>query len=202
MGGSVGITTHDGHAGQRRAVLRADDVYDALARVTHTELGDAEMVAVLLQRGHLKPRNRIVNARAVGSGRYIVIGYRKNAGRTPRLAPGQMQPLEGLRRSDLVHQMPVDVDQRIAAFSAVDNVLLPKFIVEGLFEHGVNWMGWDQIGWHRISISANILPQPTTETAVLQPEIRKKHGFPCLALGGADEKYCGNAISAVSPSSG
>ena len=42
VGRGVRVAADDRHAGQRRALLRADDVDDALAPVVHLELGDAD----------------------------------------------------------------------------------------------------------------------------------------------------------------
>ena len=50
VGGGMRIPADDGHARQGRALLRPDDVNDALAHVRHLELTDAEALAVLVQR--------------------------------------------------------------------------------------------------------------------------------------------------------
>ncbi len=45
-------------AGQGEALLRADDVHDALPLVVETEVADAEAARVVGQRLHLQPRAR------------------------------------------------------------------------------------------------------------------------------------------------
>jgi hypothetical protein len=44
--GGVAVAADDGHAGQRAALLGADDVDDALVRVAHREVRDAELGGV------------------------------------------------------------------------------------------------------------------------------------------------------------
>ena len=46
----VAVAADDGHAGQRKALLRADDVDDALADVVLVVIFDAEILGVLGQR--------------------------------------------------------------------------------------------------------------------------------------------------------
>ncbi len=60
--GGVRIAAYHRHARQGRALLRPDHVHDALTRIVHTEFGDAEYPAVLVQRFHLLARHRIVDA--------------------------------------------------------------------------------------------------------------------------------------------
>ena len=44
------VAAHDGHARQGAALLRADDVHDALVGIAHREVGDAELGGVRAQR--------------------------------------------------------------------------------------------------------------------------------------------------------
>ena len=59
VGGGMRITANHGHAGQCRALLRADDVDDALTHIVHLEFEDAEVIAVLVQRLHLDARDLV-----------------------------------------------------------------------------------------------------------------------------------------------
>ena len=62
VGRGVRIAADHGHTRQRRALLRTDDVHDALAHVAHLELGDAVLVAIGVEGIHLQPRHRIGDA--------------------------------------------------------------------------------------------------------------------------------------------
>ena len=47
--GGVRVTTHHSHAGQGGALLGADDVHNALAKIVHIELSNAVLLAVTVQ---------------------------------------------------------------------------------------------------------------------------------------------------------
>ena len=46
VGGGVAVAAHDGGAGQREALLRADHVHDALPNIALVEIFDAEILGV------------------------------------------------------------------------------------------------------------------------------------------------------------
>ena len=69
------IAADDRGAGQRQALLGADDVHDALAVIVLAEIFDAEFLGVLSQRRDLQRRFRIVDAVAAVGGRHVVIGH-------------------------------------------------------------------------------------------------------------------------------
>src|SRR5207249_1897582 len=95
------VAAHDGHARQRGALLRTDDVDDALPiiEVWEIDLG-AEFLDVRVERLDLQARERIAHAShaliPVRGGRVVVGGghYRVDA---PRLAAGKPQAFVGLR---------------------------------------------------------------------------------------------------------
>ena len=60
--GGVAVAADDGHAGEGKTLLGADDVDDALAAVELVEIFDAEVARVLGQRLDLQPRFRIGDA--------------------------------------------------------------------------------------------------------------------------------------------
>jgi len=72
------IAADDGHTGQRRTLLRADYVNDALPRVPHTEQLDAVFLRVPGQRIHLRARQRVLDRSAVGRRGYVVVGRRQH----------------------------------------------------------------------------------------------------------------------------
>ena len=124
----VAVAADDRHAGQREALLGADDVDDALADVVDVEQLDAEVAAVLLQRLDLDPRLLLGDAlRAVG-GRHVVVGHRERRVRPAHRPAGLAQALEGLRAGHLVHQMAVDVEQAGAVLLPLDQVGVPDLV--------------------------------------------------------------------------
>jgi len=140
VSGGVRIAADHGHARQGCSLLRADHMDDALARVVHRELEDAEVRAVLAQRAHLRARDFVgdggQSADALGlGGRHVVVGRGEVGIHPPRFPPGQPQPFERLRRGHLVQDVAVDVEQRGAVVAAADLVHLPQLVVQGLAGH-------------------------------------------------------------------
>jgi hypothetical protein len=135
VGRGVRVAADDRHAGQRRALLRADHVDDALAQVVHLELGHAPLVAVGVEGVDLELGDRVGDAvRAVGR-RHVVVADREVGGDAPDLAPGLLDAVEGLRAGHLVDEVAVDVEQRRAVVLGADDVLVPELVVEGSVRH-------------------------------------------------------------------
>ncbi len=109
--------------------LGPDHVDDPLSVGAQRVDRDAELLAVALQRFDLDPRELVGDQarrhRAVG-GRVVVGGGQGLVGAAHR-AVGQAQPVEGLRRGDLVDQVQVDVDQVLG-----DLVGFPELVEHGL----------------------------------------------------------------------
>ncbi|MNZ51345.1 hypothetical protein D3C78_691550 [compost metagenome] len=141
VGGGVRVAADHGHARQGGALLRADHVDDALAAVVHLEFEDAEVVAVLVEGLHLQARHFVVDrleaALALGlGGRHVVVRGGDVGIHAPRLAPGQTQTFEGLRRGHFVQDLPVDVDQRRPIVALLDQVHVPELVIKRLAGHG------------------------------------------------------------------
>ncbi len=113
VGGGVGVAADDRHAGLGHAQLGADHVHDPLAVGAERVDGDAELVAVALERFDLHAGELVLDAgghgRAVGGS--VVVGGGEGAVGAAHLAPGQAQPVEGLGARDLVDEVQVDVHQ-------------------------------------------------------------------------------------------
>ena len=140
--GGVRIAADNGHAGQRGAVLRTDDMHDALARILEREVGQrADLADVGVERLDLLARHRILDAQVPVVGRRVVVGGGDDGADAPRLAPGELEPLEGLRAGHFMHQVPIDVDQRRAVGLLVDDVTGPELFVQRLSLHP---------GWFRV----------------------------------------------------
>ena len=87
-------------------------MHNALLGRIHVEQRHAEIFAILLQGLNLPRRNGIGDGRAARLGRNVVVDGRDRALRLAHFAARHSQSLEGLRRSDFVHQVQIDVKQR------------------------------------------------------------------------------------------
>jgi hypothetical protein len=115
----VRVAADDGHAGLGEAELGADDVDDALiARVDIVEL-DAEFGAVFAQRGNLRGGDGIEDVEApLARGGYVVVDRGNGAVGAANLAASEAKTLEGLRGSDLVDELEVDIEDGGLALQA------------------------------------------------------------------------------------
>ena len=138
VGRGVGVAADDGHAGLGEALLGADDVHDALPGLTHGVAGDAELRAVRGEGLHLlagdlvlHPEGEVRLAPDEGDiGRDVVVHRRDGeVGSTHRPAV-HAQPVEGLRRGDLVHEVQVDVEERRLALGRPHHVPVPHLLAE------------------------------------------------------------------------
>ena len=131
MRGGVAVAADDGHAGLAQALLRPDDVDDALVEAVDREIGDAELPHIALEGVDLELRVGIVDAGdadlAVG-GRNVVIGDGHRRVGPAHLAPGKLQAFEGLRRRDLVDQVQIDIDQVGALALRGHDMALPDLV--------------------------------------------------------------------------
>jgi len=136
VGARMAVAADDGLPGLAQAELRADDVHDAALRMVHRQELDAELGAVVFQLRHLARRGVERNGRAAehlgaaGRGRMVHGGER--AVGAPHGEAALAQYLEGLRGSDLVDEVQVDVEHRGDVRRAGrDLVALPHLVEEG-----------------------------------------------------------------------
>src|SRR6185437_224049 len=132
MRAGMRIATYHRHARQRSALFRADYVDDPLAQVVHSEFGDTQFLAILVEGVDLQTRYGVFDPMATPSRRHIVIRYSKNRVQPPRFATSQFQPFKRLRTGNFMHQVAVDVKQRHSARFIglfMDQMALPEFIV-------------------------------------------------------------------------
>ncbi len=133
--GRMRVAADDSHAGQRGALLRADDVDDALTLVAHAEQLDAVFAAIAIQRLDLGARQRIADTSGAARGRHVVICGGQHRAGAPRLAVRQAQAFEGLGRGHLVHHVAIDVEQRGTVALVAHDVLIPDLVVQCLAGH-------------------------------------------------------------------
>ena len=127
--GGVAVAAHDGRARQREALLRTDDVDDALAGVELIVIFDAEFVGVLGEFLDLLAALGVGDADAPVGRLDVVVDDGERLFRRAHLAPGQAQPLESLRAGHFVDEVTVDVNEARAALS-FDHMIVPDFVVE------------------------------------------------------------------------
>ncbi len=123
--GGVRVAADDGHARHRAALFRSDHVDDALTRVTHREIDDAELGGVRPQCVDLLGRDRIGDRLVDVSRRHVVVlGGDRQVGSAHATA-GQAEAVECLRAGHLVHEVQVDVQQIGFAGCRVHDVSVP-----------------------------------------------------------------------------
>ena len=130
VGRGVAVAADDGGAGQRKALLGADHVDDALALVELVVIFDAEFPGVLRHHPHLLDAFGIgIGLGAIG-GRDVVVDHGQRLLRRAHLAPGGAQAFERLRRGHLMDQMAVDIEQAGAVFGFVNQMVVPDLVVQ------------------------------------------------------------------------
>ena len=138
VGAGVRVAADNRHAGQRRALLGADHVDDALPLVQKRKIGLGPVLAdVAVQRFDLHTRNRVLDATIPVLGRRVVVGRGHHRLHAPRLAARELQSLEGLRARHFMDEMPVDVEQRRAIRFFANHMGVPQLVIEGACGHGL-----------------------------------------------------------------
>ncbi len=108
---------------------------DALALVEFVEIFQPEQFCILGQIRNLRRTLRVrIGLGAIGGGD-VVVHHQQGLLRRMELAPGEPQPLEGLRARDLVDEVAVDIDQAGAVRLLIDQMVGPDFVVEGACGH-------------------------------------------------------------------
>src|SRR5438270_3329865 len=142
----VAVAANDRHAWLREALLRPDDVDDALVDAVDREVRNPEFLDVALEHVDLQLRFGIADAGDTGrpvGGRDVVVGDRHRRIRPAHLAAGELQPLEGLRCGDLMDQVKIDVDQVGALALWGDHMALPDLVEERAWPgHLLNPLFW------------------------------------------------------------
>ena len=137
MGCGMGIAADNGHAGLGKALLRADNMHDALAFIIHFEIRDTEFGAIILQRLDLDARCFIFySPQAVRRSRYIVIRYGQCRIRTPGFPLCHTQTFKGLWAGHFMNKVAVNIQQAGAVACFMNQMRFKDFIVESFGGHG------------------------------------------------------------------
>ncbi len=127
---SVAVAADDRRPRQGEALLGPDDVDDALARIEFVIIFNAEFAGVGRHLLDLEAAFGVLDAaRAVG-GLDVVVDHRQRLFRRAHPAAGEPQALERLRARHLMDEMAVDIEQRRAFGSRLDDMVVPDFVVE------------------------------------------------------------------------
>ena len=130
MGRGVAVAAHDGGAGERESLLRANHMNDALALIELVIIVDTEMLGVVGKRCDLNGRVRIVDPLGAVRRRDIVIHNGQRLLRRAHFAASRAQTLKGLRARDLVDKVAVDIEEAGPIGGLMDQVFVPDFVVE------------------------------------------------------------------------
>src|SRR5262249_16575365 len=112
---SVTIAADDRHTGLRVALFGADHVYDALANVVNIVQLDVELATVVAERFNLLLRDLVDDRQAAVGRRHVMVDCRERAIGTADRSAGKTQAFERLWTGDFVHQVQVDIQDRLAA---------------------------------------------------------------------------------------
>ena len=131
MGGGVAVAAHNRGAGKRKALLRSDDVDNALALIELVEIFDAEFTGVFGQSRHLGRGFWVRDTmRAVGC-RNVVVDHSQRLFRRANLTARHTQAFNSLWRRHFMHQMAVNIEEAGAIRLCIDDVIVPDLVIKG-----------------------------------------------------------------------
>src|SRR5579884_1777940 len=130
----MAVAADNRHPGLRKSEFGTNHMNDALFGRVDIEKPYAEIAAILLQGFNLFLGNRIDDWRSPRLGGNVVVDSCDRASRLADLTSGGAQPIKRLRRSDLMDQMQVDIEQRQLTFWRRYDVLVPDFFKQS-FRH-------------------------------------------------------------------
>ena len=137
VGGGVGVAADDGHPRLGRSLLGSDHMDDPLARIIQAVEGDPELPAIGDQGVDLALGQRVPDGQSPSGGGHAVVDGGQSQVRSAHRPSGQPEPIESLRRGDLVDEVQVDVEQGRFALDLPHQMAVPY-----LFEQGL-WRGFE-----------------------------------------------------------
>jgi hypothetical protein len=112
----------------REAQFGADHVHNALLGVVQVVNTDAELAAVVAQGVDLLLGDRVGNRQPAIGGRHVVVRRGHGQFRPPHTPARKPQALEGLGAGHLVHQVQVDIQDRLLAGLGVYHMGIPDLV--------------------------------------------------------------------------
>jgi hypothetical protein len=131
MSGGMAVAADDGRPGKGEALLRPDDMDDALLGRGRGDIGHAEQGDVRFQGRQLLGALRIEDREARRGGRQIMVGDGKREVGPAHLAACRSQAVEGLRRGHFMDEVTVDINEAGAVLAPLDHVRVPDLFVQG-----------------------------------------------------------------------
>ena len=130
VSGGVAVATGNRGAGLGDALLRSDNVNDALLAAGKAEIGDAEVLGVLVEFLDHRLGERIGKRRDLAVGRDDVIDGGEGAVGIGHFKIQITQHAKGLRAGDLMDEMRVNEELCLAIVEGADDVRVPDFFEE------------------------------------------------------------------------
>ena len=122
------VAAHDGHARQCQSAFRSHDVDNAVFRVHHSEVGQAEFLCVFSQCVDLRTRHFVGNRFVLIACRRVVIGHTENFFRTQAFDAASTESVESLRAGYLMAVKTVDIQLGRTFVHSLHYVLVPYFV--------------------------------------------------------------------------
>jgi hypothetical protein len=130
MRGRMRVAADDRHSRLGQALLRPDDVDDALSGRSHRVQFDPELSRVLAQLAHLLGRDGVRDRQVDSDRRHIVIGGRDRQVGPAYLPAMHAQAVECLWRCHLMHEVEVDIEQVRLALRRANDMPVPQFFCQ------------------------------------------------------------------------
>ncbi len=124
----MAVAADDRHARLRVALFRTDDVDNALANIVNVVQRDAELFAIGAERVDLLLRDRIQNRQAAIGGRNVVVDGRERPLRPANFAAREAQSLKRLRARHFMHQVQIDIENRLPARLFEHDMIVPDIL--------------------------------------------------------------------------
>ena len=138
VGCGVAVAAHNGHPRQGPALLRANDMHDALTHVGDGIIMDAKVLGVFVKRLDLNAAVFVFDAfGTVQRGGHVVVRHGDGFVWRANGTPCKAQPFKGLRAGYFMHQMAVDIQKAGAIVGLVGDMGIPYLVIERFgFGHG------------------------------------------------------------------
>ena len=127
----VAVAADDEQAGQGEALFGPDYMHDALACVAQAEQGDRVVRRIRFEIAHHGGDLGIGDTGRPAARRHVVVRDAESQGGLSNGASARLHLAEGVERA-LMHEMPVDPQQRGAVLAPHDLMRRPQLVDQGL----------------------------------------------------------------------